>query len=200
MDFLFASGTQKHSRKDLVSLHIGVDLASCFVGKVYTNDELNPSDIDGEREVSSIESWSSFENPFRAWGVDGSDFPNPDNTGDCRFGTCRIWDWRLKSTDTELLNFNGVFIDGGPCPPSAHGDQALTDRQLPPHTFLVNAVEVVLDGIGNDNGLCESDEACKYSPNIGYYQGEGDYRSRTCIFQDGIVSGVTLYAYPINGW
>ena len=68
-----------------------------------------------------------------------------------------------------------------------------------PNTFLVNATEVFDDAIGDDDGLCESLEACIYSPNFGSYQGEGDYLSQTCIFSNGTVSGVTMYAYPSNG-
>jgi hypothetical protein len=40
-------------------------------------------------------------------------------------------------------------------------------------TFLINAFEIDSNGIGNDNGLCKSNEHCIYAPNIGAYQGEG---------------------------
>ncbi len=64
----------------------------------------------------------------------------------------------------------------------------------------MNAFEIILDGLGDEDGLCESNEACLYGPNFGAYQGEGDYRANgTCTFQPGAVTGVTLYAYPING-
>ncbi len=36
-------------------------------------------------------------------------------------------------------------------------------------TFLRNAVEIT----GNGNGLCESNETCLYTPNMGAYQGFG---------------------------
>jgi hypothetical protein len=56
------------------------------------------------------------------------------------------------------------------------------------------------DEIGDDDGLCESNEACIYSPNFGVYQGHGDYLvGGTCTFQNGTVTGVQMYAYPNNG-
>lgn len=75
-------------------------------------------------------------------------------------------------------------------------------------TFLRNAYEIIGDGIGNENGLCESNEACVYTPNISSYQGHG---SLTCIrgpaeygcasnFSDGTISGVVLYQYATNGY
>lgn len=39
------------------------------------------------------------------------------------------------------------------------------------NAFLRNAVEVMFDGVGNDNGLCEPEEVCRNTPNIGAYQG-----------------------------
>jgi hypothetical protein len=75
-------------------------------------------------------------------------------------------------------------------------------------TFLRNAYEIIGDGIGNENGLCESNEACIYTPNIASYQGHGNL---TCIrgpaeygcastFVSGTVSGVVLYQYATNGY
>lgn len=75
-------------------------------------------------------------------------------------------------------------------------------------TFLRNAYEIIDDGIGNENGLCESDEACIYTPNIASYQGHGNL---TCIrgpadlgcpttFTNGTISNVVLYQYATNGY
>jgi hypothetical protein len=76
----------------------------------------------------------------------------------------------------------------------------LTDQQQPtPNVFLVHASEIVLDGVGDDDGLCESGEQCIFAPNIGYYQGEGDLHDEPCQFQDGTVTGVQLYGYSQNG-
>ncbi len=65
--------------------------------------------------------------------------------------------------------------------------------------FLTNATEIFFDGQGNDDGLCQSGEACVYSPNVGAYQGEGALSSGTCTFSDGAVSGVELHGYAVNG-
>jgi len=57
----------------------------------------------------------------------------------------------------------------------------------------------MFDGSGNDNGVCESNEACLYAPNFGVYQGEGALAE--CVYQDaaGPVVGVTMYGYLTNG-
>ncbi len=113
----------------------------------------------------------------------------------------------LRVTDTELRDRSGdgqnpntpAFVDGMPCPAAVDGNVALTDQQTMPNTFLLNAVESLDDWVGDEDGLCESNEACIYSPNFGSYQGEGDPYTQECLFQDGIVTGVTMYGYPVNG-
>lgn len=52
--------------------------------------------------------------------------------------------------------------------------------------------------MGNDNLLCESNEACLLTPNIGSYQGHGTLTPVSATLT-GTVSGVTLYRYPSNG-
>ncbi len=64
--------------------------------------------------------------------------------------------------------------------------------------FLKNAIEVLADSIGDDDGLCEENETCIYTPNIGSYQGHGD-TTRTCVFQDNTITGVTILRYENNG-
>ncbi len=64
--------------------------------------------------------------------------------------------------------------------------------------YLRNAIELVNDGFGNDNGLCESGERCLYTPNIGAYQGHGDLVSAG-TFTSGSISGVTLLRHATNG-
>jgi len=54
--------------------------------------------------------------------------------------------------------------------------------------------------VGDDDTLCEDDEVCIYAPNLGAYQGHGDYASQTCNYlTGGQITGVTMYAYPTNG-
>ncbi len=122
--------------------------------------------------------------------------------------TCYLFSSKLKSNDSVILNKSGNLtaansafpnIATDPCPAEVHGNNTATDQATTPHTYLLNAMEIIGDEIGNDNGLCESNEACIYAPNIGAYQGEGDYTTKTCAFQNGTVTGVQLYAYPTNG-
>jgi hypothetical protein len=178
-----------------------VDLTDTFLGKVLTDDASNSSDTDGAATYALTMDWLNFENLFRGWGKDDPAlFPSPNHRGACVSGTCRIWDARISYFDTALKDHNGAFVAGATCPASVSGADAtkqVTDGAG--HTYLLNAVEIIGDGIGNENGLCESDEACIYAPNLGAYQGEGDYTSQTCTFADGTLSGVTMYAYPTNG-
>ena len=64
--------------------------------------------------------------------------------------------------------------------------------------YLQDAVEVMFDGIGDDDTLCESNETCIYSPNAGFYQGHGPLISAGA-FSDGVITGVTLLKYTNNG-
>ncbi len=65
--------------------------------------------------------------------------------------------------------------------------------------YLKNAQEILFDGIGNENGICESDEACLYTPNIGAYQGHGRLNFVSRISGSGI-NNVDLYQYEFNGY
>ena len=65
--------------------------------------------------------------------------------------------------------------------------------------FLRGAVEIWDDGVGNDDGLCESDETCLYSPNIGAYQGHGELISAGNIGSGAAIENVTLVKYSTNG-
>lgn len=189
------------------TLYTNRDVSSSFVGKVSVTDTENQTNTNGAEAVSSSLDYIHFENFWRTWGVDGSAFPNSNNRSHCSNGFCRIWDNRLSSGDTLLLNHSFDFVAGNEvftadsiCPSAVHGNQTLTNLNSTPSTFLKYATEIMFDDIGNDNGLCESNESCIYSPNFGVYQGEGDYLSNgTCVFQDGTVTGVIMYAYPNNG-
>lgn len=193
------------STGNIYSDHVRIgslDVSGTYLGMVNVDDSINTSDTNGLASYGLGLDWWGFESFFRAW------FPSlevfPGGGGPCLSGNCQIWDWRLQATDDVLLNrsesgtaANTPFVDGGPCPPGVDGNVSTTD--IAGRTFLLNAVEIFGDGWGNENGLCESNESCIYSPNIGIYQGEGDYTSKKCVFQNGAVSGVTMYAYPING-
>lgn len=64
---------------------------------------------------------------------------------------------------------------------------------------LKDVVEILDDGIGNDNGLCEANEACLYNPNMGAYWGHGNLVDAGCNVS-GVISGVTLKKYAQNGY
>ena len=58
-----------------------------------------------------------------------------------------------------------------------------------------DAVEVFLDGVGNDNGYCEAGERCVYTPNLGRAQGRG-VPTEAPAQTIGGVANVTLISYP----
>jgi hypothetical protein len=185
-------------------LRTGFDASGIFAGRIATNDIANASDTNGGQAFASISDWVSFDNAWRVWGkADVTAFPADADVGRCVSGDCRIWDYRLSAGDAQLRNTSGdgrnpntAFVDGAPCPDAVDGDRVLGDRQN--QTYLINATEMYEDGVGDDDGLCESGEACIYSPNFGAYQGEGSLDA-TCIFADGAVQDVTMYAYAQNG-
>ncbi|MCM2279142.1 MAG: hypothetical protein NDJ89_13785, partial [Oligoflexia bacterium] len=176
-----------------------------LVGQLTSDDAINSSDNNGVMSFASILDWVGFENLFRGWGNGGA-FPGAASRGQCTSGTCQIWDFRLKSTDTfarnvtgDGLSANSDFLAGQSCPAFLGGNVVSIDRRTSPRTFLRNAMEILADGIGNDNGVCESNESCLYAPNFGAYQGEGDPSGNECTFQAGTLSGIRIYGYPTNG-
>jgi len=65
--------------------------------------------------------------------------------------------------------------------------------------FLRNAVEIIGDKFGNENGLCESNETCLYTPNIGSYQGHGNLISAGDFTNGDTLIGITLKKFSENG-
>lgn len=76
--------------------------------------------------------------------------------------------------------------------------------------FLSSATEIIGDGIGNDDGLCESNESCVYTPNFGAYQGHFDTNEAYPAINDsthectwtsnsGLITNVRMYGYSKNG-
>lgn len=165
-----------------------------------TSDSSNASDINGTGTYTAIIDWLNFENIFRSWMPKVEGVP-------CYNNECQIYDNRLKNnsnlfrnTSYDGHNQNDPFIADLNCPQAVDGNRFLTDKLSNPTSFLINAQEILNDGIGNDNGLCESLESCIYSPNFGVYQGEGDYLANgTCTFENGTITDVKMYAFPING-
>jgi hypothetical protein len=194
-------------------LRTGRSVTNTFVGKLTTDDAVNTSDGSGSATYPATPSsfdWVDFSNLFRNWGLDGSAFPNADHQGPWTTGIGRIWDWQILSSDTTLLdrsadgfNVNSAFVNGITCPSAVDGNAVTVDQQSTAHTYLLNATEIVdpqatgYSATGNHNGLCESGENCIYAPNFGAYQGSGSVGQ--CTFSDGTITGVTMYAYTING-
>jgi hypothetical protein len=184
-------------------------ITSSYSGMISAADQTNGSSVasDGTRAFASVTDRVNFENRWRGFGKDSaSALYNTNQQGPCTSGTCHVWDWTLASADSVLRNksgdgitTNGTFEDAENCPAQIHGNQSSTDLSATSHTFLTNAIEVMSDGLGNDNGLCESNETCIYAPNFASaYQGAGDYTKHKCVFNAGTITGVTMYAYPAD--
>ncbi|MCK5616862.1 right-handed parallel beta-helix repeat-containing protein [Candidatus Pacearchaeota archaeon] len=174
---------------------VGIYPIDSFVGKVMTDDLTNASDTNGLATYESITDWTSFDSFYRGWGVDGAAWPDPSQRDRCTSGNCRIWDWRLAIGDTGDGG-SPVFLGVNPVPT---GNDVITHAWLDgtTTTFLSNAVEIEGDGFGDDDILCEANEACLYTPNIGAYQGHGNLVWTS--FTPGTITGVVLYRYESNG-
>jgi hypothetical protein len=88
------------------------------------------------------------------------------------------------STSADCAKIPGASFDAG--------------KNVCTSTFLRHAIEIIGDLIGNDNGLCESNETCLYTPNLGAYQGHGTLVAAGTVTA-GSVSNVTLLRYDHNG-
>jgi hypothetical protein len=189
------------------------------VGPV-TSDSANASDTNGTAQYAETLDFTSFETPERVWGKTGaSAWPGVDQRGRCTTGnTCQIYDFSLRTTDTAARNIvsaiptgNDVLVSFEEGPDGTDPtNQAYCDTNSPgsvyvagtPATcqakFLKNAVELMFDGVGDDDNFCESNETCLFSPNAGAYQGHGALVSAG-TFVNGQITGVTLMKYPTNG-
>jgi hypothetical protein len=197
-------------------LTTGISLAASVRGKVTSDDAVNTSDTNGLAAFDSIADWTGFANEARGWGRDGGAFPNADHRGPCASGAnCRIWDWSLSASDSVARGVLAKHLTGNAADAITHvwsvaapTSQADCTAAVPGsvyaggqcrNTFLRNAVEVLADDIGNDNGLCESNETCLYTPNIGAYQGHGALVSAGTFTNGDTLSGITLLEYASNG-
>lgn len=187
--------------------------AGSFVGAVSTDDVANASDTNGVGTWAAITDWASFDNTFRVWEAAGATMTS--GYGNCRLtGSCRIWDWSLSASDDKLRDvlalptasdvivkqWNiGTTQTAAQCTQFSPGGVWNTIYARCESTFLNHAMEVLLDGIGNDNGLCESNETCTVTPNIGAYQGHGTLVQVGTIGAGGAVENVTLLGWDQNG-
>jgi hypothetical protein len=219
------AGCNNADSSTIAGLISDLDLTNAFVGKVG-EDTINTSDVAGVAAFDQIEDWGNFENRWRAWGLDGGDFPSPDHEGECNAGNCRIWDWTLDAGDILLKDVfplpsgndlvvhvwdavdlatcdtvTGASWESNVCsfpgyPLQASCETAGHDWTSPKcvSRILKHAVEITGDLIGNDNGLCESNEDCLYSPNLGGYQGQRELVPAG-DFVDGVLTGITLWRF-----
>ncbi len=179
------------------ALELDLDLTEAFTGPLVADDIVNDDDFGGACDPEDLTDWLDFESRYRSWGIEG-DWPGADVIGICGDGdVCHVRDWRVNTDSPILKNIHGEGDHDVPCPDSVHGDVVLTDFQEAPNTFLRHAVEVVLDEVGDEDGLCEEGETCTYAPNQGAYQGEGS--PTACNFVGGILSDVEVLVFHANG-
>jgi len=195
---------------------------SSFIGKLSTNN-INSSDVNGRalfpNEPQNFD-WHEFDSAWQSWGADGfATYQDTNiistlfdrgnfgcsnlsvmNVSEC-YATAStwhdnavIWDWRFAETDNISSGVLTLYLSGSELNTLSH---LWSDSSS---TFLRNAVEVIgdmnnnLELIGNDNGLCESGEACIYTPHIGAYQGQGTLISAG-EFVNGALQNIKLNAY-----
>ncbi|MBI5544880.1 MAG: right-handed parallel beta-helix repeat-containing protein [Deltaproteobacteria bacterium] len=180
---------------------LDLSLPASFLGPLDGNDALNATaQSQGSAPATAVTDWVAFENPLRAWGPEGP-FLSMTARGPCTSGNCHVYDQRLLESDTVLRSAYGVFVPGAPCPSAA---DASNPENILQSASLATGIELVGDRLrnpqGNNNGLCESNEGCLFTPNLGAYQGEGDLSEVTCHFTGGGgLAGVRLYGFTSNG-
>ncbi|HEX2676482.1 MAG TPA: hypothetical protein VHM19_07575, partial [Polyangiales bacterium] len=165
--------------------------------------------------------WYTFGNRWRTWFLAGATLGKGGARGTCMTGTdppmCSVWDWRAKAGSLlgnklgpspyyALRDASNVITHDWQAISQAECDEiagAAWNGNACTSTFLAHSYEPVSDGVGNDNGLCEPDEACIFNPNYGAYPGEGalvdsepDPIGGVHIDQFG---AITLKEFSING-
>jgi hypothetical protein len=178
-------------------------IANTFVGYSATDSKNTTSSLSGNSSgvaLGSITDWVRFDHLYKGIGkFNSAAFPSTLHLSVCNSGNCTIWDLSLKITDTVLRNAN-ITSTGASCPSSSN--MITHTYSASSATFLRNSVEILNDGVGNDNGLCEANEDCLLTPNIGSYQGHGNLVSASTVSGCGDVTsqGIKLYQYETNGY
>ncbi len=197
----FTNTCSQEGASDFVSSFSVDSITGIFAGNggKSSSDSANSSFSTGSATYATNLNWNSFENNFRFIGKSGGAFPDlaTAQRGNCITGdTCQLWDVSLKQSDTISRNVNS-------CPLSS---STITHNSI---TFLRGAYEILGDSLGDEDGLCESNESCIYTPNIGAYQGHGSIipasqvTSSTTKCDDlttGTISNVKLYKFETNGY
>ncbi|MDH5444358.1 MAG: hypothetical protein OEY52_02310 [Gammaproteobacteria bacterium] len=157
---------------------------SILSGKVSITDSANASNLDGQLTMTDLDEpsldWTSFSSKYRTWGRDGGLFPNGasreylgcstglyrsktecTSLGHTWYGDARIWDWSLLSSDTAARY-------ALPTPDDSTYIHTWADATT--STVINNMVEIIGNGNGNENGLCEAGETCSILTSIGFHQ------------------------------
>lgn len=150
--------------------------------------------------LASVLNWTDFDIPFKSFLTTVSPFgtSNPQ----CGFN-CYAYDWTVKLNANRLFNTTGTGYDtaqngwteGGACPAAVQGSRTIASPSATAH--LYNATEIMGDAIGDDDGMCESNEHCLFSPHFGGFQGKTDATAKygNCTFVDGAVTGVQMFKH-----
>jgi hypothetical protein len=164
-----------------------ISLDASFVGALFEDDLANEDDVNGAAPFDDIGDWLHFDNPWRAWGA-GDGFIGPFTRRPCApGGPCQIFDARLASGDQGATG-DPALANVVPGPDTAAEERLrlrLTER------FVPFTREILDDGVGDDDALCEGNEDCLVLPNLGAYQGAGEP-----VFVDTLDNGVMLLEYP----
>ena len=178
------------------------DINSSQLFEGFVNDTTNTHGSSGSTGFlfSSITDFFKFENFNRIWSkfhVTMS-WPSTNLSGVCTSGSCGIFDYSLKANAPHLKKANGIFLAHQSCPVSIKGSNYFTylDATIVNKKALKFALEYVLDGIGNDNGLCEANETCYFNPDTGAYLVEPEKFTDTCVYDsDGDPTLVNIKIY-----
>ncbi|HRG48232.1 MAG TPA: right-handed parallel beta-helix repeat-containing protein, partial [Leptospiraceae bacterium] len=179
---LASGGCPISAPSDSISFTTTGSVVSSFVGKSAI-DSKNASGLSGTSlTFSAAFDWVTFDTFFKSIGLfNANSFPHSLHRGLCAgASSCTIWDFSLKSTDTVLRNAN-ITGGGSGCPTAATmfvhtwtaASQAACNSVIGAtfngstctSTILRNSIELINDGVGNDNGLCEANEDCLLTPN-----------------------------------
>jgi len=171
-------------------------MAGGFVG-VIDDDDVNDSDDAGPPAFDRVIDWTYFDYFFRAYGRLGVAIPDVNVVGRCDQGQCIVWDWQLH-TAAPAFEVNDVT--------DANVAYEVDRNRTNSYFIQPFAVEILDDGIGNENGLCDREyESCIFSPNAGAYQGHGKLvKLGTHRISDSNsvprLYNIELYRYESNGF
>ena len=160
--------------------------ASLYEG--FKNDSVNTQGASGAAGIvyTSITDFFNFENLNRAWTKFHSTFafPSANLQGICTATNCGIFDYSLKPTPSALKAVNGIFVENQNCPTSVNGSNFFhfIEDDGSDAKALKFAIEYVLDGVGNENGMCEANENCYFVADAGANLSPSWNYTKTCLY------------------